>query len=298
MGITGVKRESVNFTDQPKYVGLFECRVLAINPSPEEYEQLTGIQPKEDSKQFNYLGESKDGNTYLRLDFWVEDTRLRTRDDGTVLNEKFKITFFLEDKERENKDGTRKQYINNVGICSWAEDPNDLPDWFKERDYRVAYVGEEEVYGFIRTWLSKLDYKNEETVLELEWKKLMRGNVTELRQQIDGEWCENVVCLATIETTEKDGEVKEYQRIYNDAFLSPYTLKYFRTVDYMNPDTVARLKPKKSRDLKPHEKFVLRVMDQEYGCKDFFTLRDMKLYDPADNVAASDKVISEEGSDY
>jgi hypothetical protein len=59
-----------------------------------------------------------------------------------------KVSFFLEDKERQNKDETKKQYINSVGNCSWAADPNDLPDWFKARDYRVAKIGEEELYEF------------------------------------------------------------------------------------------------------------------------------------------------------
>jgi hypothetical protein len=31
---------------------------------------------------------------------------------------------------------------------SWAADPNDLPDWFKASDYRVAKIGEEELYEF------------------------------------------------------------------------------------------------------------------------------------------------------
>ena len=57
----------------------------------------------------------------------------------------FKVSFFLEDRERENRDQTKKQYINSVGMTAWAADENDLWDWFtKERDYRVAYIGEEE----------------------------------------------------------------------------------------------------------------------------------------------------------
>lgn len=297
MAIGGKQREERNF-DQPKYVGLFEARVIGINPTIEEFESLLGWTPKEDSKQFDYLGESKDGNTYLRVDFWLEEIKTRKRDDGTEVNEKFKVTFFLEDKDRENKDQTRKQYINTVGVCSWAADPNDLPDWFKERDYRVAHTGEEQLYNFIRMWLSKLDYRSVETVLELDWKKLMRGNVKEIREQLNGEWVSNIVALATVEAVEKADGVVEYQRIYNDAFLPPYSLKFFRTLDYMNPDIQAKLAIKKSRDLKPHEKFVLNVTNLEYGCKDFFTLKDLEIYDPEKNTAASDRVISDEGADY
>jgi len=39
-------------------------------------------------------------------------------------------------------------------MCSWAADENDLAEWFtKGRDYRVAYVGEEDLYNFMRVWL-------------------------------------------------------------------------------------------------------------------------------------------------
>jgi len=100
--IGGKQREERNF-EQPKYVGLVEVRVIGINPTAEEFEALLGWAPKEDSKQLEYLGESKDGNTYLRVDVWMEEVKKRKRDDETEVNEKFKVSFYLEDKERENR---------------------------------------------------------------------------------------------------------------------------------------------------------------------------------------------------
>jgi hypothetical protein len=288
MNIGGKKRENTGSGEYAKKVGLFESRVIAINPSIEEYKDKLGIELKEDSKSIEYLGESKDGNTYLRLDFWLEEVKNQ---------DKFKISFFLEDKERENKDGTKKQYINTIGNCSWAEDANDLPEWFSKRENRVAYVGEEELYEFMRVWLGELDYRDAETVLQLEWKKLMKGNVKDLREQIEGEWCTNFISLATIITREKDGEVKEYQNVYNKAFLPAYTMKQFRLVDYSNPKVLSDLQSKKSKDLKPHERFVLKVTG-EYGCKDFYIFKDIQEYNTGDNFAASDSSIEDDDSDY
>lgn len=162
----------------------------------------------------------------------------------------------------------------------------------------MAFAGEEQLYDFMRKWLSKLDYRNAETVLQLEWKKLMRGNVKELRDQINGEWSDNVICLATVEAVDKDGDIKEYQKVYNRDFLYPYAMKYFRTVNYADPEVIARLKAKKPRDLKPHEKFVLNVTDVEYGCKDYYILKDLTEYDASMNFAASERTISEEHPDY
>ena len=287
--IGGKKRENTGGGDFSKKVGLFEANVIAINPTAEEFKDILGMELKEDSKATEYLGETRDGNNYLRVDVWLQ----RVNQD-----DKFKVSFFLEDKERENKDGTKKQYINSIGMCSWAADENDLAEWFtKGRDFRVAYTGEEDLYNFMRTWLSELDYRDADTVLQLEWKKLMRGNVKDLKDQIDGEWAKSVVALATVIVKEKDGESKEYQGIYNKAFVGGYSLKQFRLVDYGDRRIQESLKNKKPRDLKAHEKFVMNIIG-EYGCKDYYTLKDLQDYNADDNLVASDAHISDDGDDY
>lgn len=285
--IGGKKREHVDF--QQKKVGIFECRVIAINPTVEEYKEVLGIELKEDSKSTEYLGTSQEGNNYLRVSVWLEEVKTGM---------KFNPSFFLENKERENKDMTKKQYINAVGSCSWADDPNNLPEWFTKRDYRVAFVGEEDLYNFLRTWLGELDYRSAETTLQLEWKKLMKGNVKDLKDLIDGEWCSNLAALATVIVKEKDGDIKEYQGVYNKGFLPAYTLRNFRLVDYNDPKVIDSLKAKKPKDLKPHERFVVNTTDSEYGCRDAYLLKELRDYDPNDFLVASDKVINDEDSSY
>ena len=286
--IQGDKRERQALPEVSKKVGLFEARVVAINPTTEEFKEVLNIDIPEDSKATEYLGTSRDGNTFLRVDIWLEEVKKK---------DKFKVTFFLEDKERENKDGTKKQYINNIGRCAWADDPNNLAEWFAKREHRVAFVGEEELYEFLRTWLGELDYSKESTVLQLEWKKLMKGNLKDLKSQVDGAYCTNVAALATITVKQKDGENKEYQSIYNKAFLPAYYLKNFRLINYNDPTVQSGLRAKKSKDLKPHERFVVNVTG-EYGCKDYYTLRDLQEYNPDDNLVASDKTLSDDGSDF
>jgi hypothetical protein len=287
MAIQGDKRESKASVESVKKVGLFEAQVIAINPTAEEFKEVLDIELPEESKVTEYLGTSRDGNTFLRIDVWLQEVKNK---------DKFKVTFFLEDKERENKDQTKKQYINNIGKCSWADDPNNLNEWFAKRDYRVAKLGEEDLYEFLRTWLT-LDYSKEVTVLELEWKKLMKGNVKELKDQVDGAYASNVIALATIVVKEKEGETKEYQGVFNKAFLPAYYMKNFRLMDYGSASVLSGLKAKKPKDLKPHERFVLTVTS-EYGCKDYYILKDLQDYNPDDNLVASDKAISEDGSDY
>jgi hypothetical protein len=295
MSIGGKQREGGE--GYSKKVGLVECKVIAINPTHSEYLDVLGIELKEDSKAAEYLGESRDGNNTVRIDIWLEQI-VKTEGDSKFRN---KVTFFLEQRERQNKAETKDQYINAVGMCSWADDPNNLAAWFTEgRDFRIAYSGEEDLYNFLRIWLCELDYRHVETTLIQDWKKLIKGNVKDLRDQINGEWCGNVIALATLVTREKDDEVKEYQGIYNRAFLPSYTLKNFRLTDYSKDAVLEALSKKKPRDMKPHEKFVSNVTG-EYGCKDFFILKEIQDYDPEMNLVASDDAkdsSEEDNSEY
>lgn len=288
--IGGDKRQSPVFEDKEfaKKIGLFEARVIAVNPTTEEYADVLGRQLKEDSKSTEYLGTSKDGNARLRIDFWLEEVKTR---------EKFKLTFFIENKEKENKDLTKKQYINNIGRCTWADSPNNLPTWFKERENRVAFVGEEDLYNFLRSWLSNIDFSSKKSTLQLEFNKLIKGNVKELKDEINGEWATNIVALATVTSKETPDGTKEYQAIYSKAFLPPYSIKAFRLIDYNKADAISALRQKSQKELKPHERFVLNVVG-EYGCKDFFTFKELKDYNSEDNLVASDKVIAEDDSDF
>jgi len=288
--IGGDKRQSPVFEDKEfaKKIGLFEARVIAVNPTTEEYADVLGRQLKEDSKSTEYLGTSKDGNARLRIDFWLEEVKTR---------EKFKLTFFIENKEKENKDLTKKQYINNIGRCTWADSPNNLPSWFKERENRVSFVGEEDLYNFLRSWLSNIDFSSKKSTLQLEFNKLIKGNVKELKDEINGEWATNIVALATVSSKETPDGTKEYQAIYNKAFLPPYSIKAFRLLDYNKAEAISALRQKSQKELKPHERFVLNVVG-EYGCKDFFTFKELKDYNSEDNLVASDKVIAEDDSDF
>jgi hypothetical protein len=285
-GIGGKKREQKEFGQLS--VGLAEVKVIGVNPNTEEYKELLGIELKEDSKATEYLGESKDGNATVRIDIWVENVKTAKKD---------KITFFLENKQRENKDETKKQYINTQGSCSWADDPNNLPDWFVKRDYRVAYNGEEELYDFMRTWLGNLDYRDAETVLQLEWKKLLKGNVSDIKSEIGGEYCCNFVAPFVVKTVAKDGEDKHYQSIWNKGFLPVYALKNFRLVDYNKEEIQEGLKKKKPKEQKIHEKFVLKITG-EHGCKDSYYLGDLKDYNPDDFLVGTKEPLDASDPSY
>ena len=285
MAIGGSKREIPQGGDFPKKVGIFEAKVIAINPNEREYKDILGIELKEDSNATNYYDDIK---KKLRVNVWLQD-----------VNSDFKTnaTFWLEHGEKENKDATKKQYINSIGVCSWASSPDLLPAWFLKRDYRVAHIGEEEFLGFVRIWLGGLDFSDMDTEIFLDWKKVMSGDLKDLKEQIDGEFTQTVGALATVKTVDKEDGPKSYQNIFIKSFFPGYSIKSMRVVDYNNPDVVRGLTFRKSAELKMHERFVVNVAG-EYGCKDYYTFKELHDYDPDSNLVESDKVIAADSADF
>lgn len=285
MAIGGSKREIPQGGDFPKKVGIFEAKVIAINPTVEEYKEILGIDLKEDSKATNYYD---DVAKKLRVNIWLQD-----------VNSDFKTnaTFWLEHGEKVNKDGTKKQYINNIGVCSWASDVENLPSWFAKRENRVAHIGEEEFLGFVRIWLGGLDFSDPDTEIFLNWDKVMKNNLSDLKDQIDGEFTQTVGALATVKTSDKGEGPKSYQNIFVKSFFPGYSIRSMRMIDYNNPDVVRGLAFRKSSELKMHERFVVNVTG-EYGCKDFYTFKEIHDYDPEANLVESDKVIATDDADF
>lgn len=274
--VQGKKRE---IRDYEKKVGLFEANVVSINPSREDLERLLSIPELE--KDPEYLKEDEDGSQTLVVSVWLKELM-----EGQLFN----VKFFLKDSYRTNKNGDKHQYLNTAGVTSWADEPENLPSWFGEggREYRKAHVGEEELYTFLRSWLNQLDTRDVDAKLDFDWAKLMKGNVKELRDmmgdpELPTNYTGSLIALATVKTS-KDGE-KEYQQVYNRDFLPGYQMKNFRLAGKKKPKTV--------------EKFVERIEDPEYGCKEFYgtTLGLLTTYNPEENIANGPNDISDDGPD-
>ncbi len=274
-GIGGKVRENKPFQLS---VGLFEARVLAINPNMEELAELV---PYEVTKEPIYLKEDeKEGFQRNDVTVYLEDIKSK---------QVFTLKIFLKDTERLNRDKTKNQYINNVGVTAWADEPENLPEWFLKdgREYRKAFVGEEEMYTFLRSWLNQLDTRDADATLDLDWKKLMKGNVKELRDGIGSPYEGTLVALATVRTdTDKEGNPVEYQQVYNRSFLPGYTMKFFNLGSKKPPKFV--------------EKFVANVTDPQNGCKEFYgaTLTTIHPYDANENIAASTTTVAADDASY
>lgn len=284
------KRAGSNFDDTKK-VGIGEFEVAEFN-KPED----------SDGKEIVYTGESKEGNKTFRLAITLKEVKT---------GKYFPLSFFLEDRERTNKNGDKTQYINQLGRTSWADKVENLHEKFTASPYHAARIGEEEVTNFLMSWLN-IDRKAPYD-MSIDWKALMKGNVKEFTDLMKSDLASDdkgnprtIVGMAIVRVAEKDGEVKEYQGIYNRKLLPGYTMKFFRTTKF-TPELIQDLREKKERYaeaksgyLKNYEEFILDISSSEYGIKSdtAYFLGEMKEYDPTENMVAGDKVLDETSSDY
>lgn len=288
MAIGGKKREHKEFQ---KVVGLFEAKVLAFNPTREELEGILGTEIEKDPEYFTPDFEMKDENGQvtdvvkkLTVSVWIQQVKMvrnsagDMEDDGT--GPKFNIRFNLLDANRKNKAGDKYQYINKDGITSWAATQDGLLDWFKDiGGIRIAKIGEDNFYKFLRSWLL-IDFKNDpEAELSLDWNRLMRNDLRELRDALNSDLAATVMCVATVRTADGDNGPVEYQSVYNGDFLPGSYIRAFRAKGRKAPKAL--------------EKFIKDITDPEYGCKDHFIMEELKDYDASLNDAASDDVHRE-----
>ena len=277
--ITGEKRESQ--FDDGLFVGLFKATVVKINP-------------EENSKgeEIKYLTE-KEGVKTMRITITLKEV-----DSGKFFN----ASFFLKDKPQESRNGNTTQYINSVGWTMYTDSPDNLSNAFKEHAYHVARQGEEELVRFIDAWLD-IDRKQKYN-LEFEWEQLMKGNVKEIRDLMKSDLPREVLAVATVRVQEKDGEIKEYQDVYNRKFLPGYNMKFFKstswTPDYIEKlrERFAEIKRTKEGKLKVYEKFMVEITDKEHGIKDHYYPGILRKYDSTENVAAGSKIVVEDDLDY
>lgn len=301
--IKGKQREDKGFSPQ---VGIFEAEVLAINPTLDELNTIYGgnsgrdEEPEYTKNKEVKIGEGEDEET-IYVDSLMVKVIGKDKRTKTLVN----AQFYLEDRERKNKDGSKKQYINTRGTTTWAESEDDLPTWFtKDVDYRVAKVGEDELYDFVNKW-SSFDFKDPEFSIDLEFDKLITGDVSELKALVEQNKGRTFSGLQTIRTKTVDGEEKTFPTVYTKRFMPGYSAKVFATKKF-TPEVIEALRDQAQRRkddktvprLKPHEQFVVDVTDEEYGIKDFFKLTLLSDYDPSENMIESDAVHSEDGSDF
>lgn len=224
-----------------RYIGVASVFVLGVNPLKEELEKLYG-RTIENAPE--YIGETEvNGNKVpqIRLDFIVKaDPEKYLDGNNQPLELVSKVSLFVSKAYRYNKDNTKVQVIDKYGRTAWVTveqaKAHEIPVYSNgpaniDKDYRPAYVGEEELIKFLIAYLnipSCQKYVDSKWVM-LDADKLadceaslehieqyFKGDVSELRTIVGYQPNNKVKVLFGVRNTDDN---KQYQTVYTRMFL-------------------------------------------------------------------------------
>jgi hypothetical protein len=225
-----------------RYTGVASVFVLGVNPLKEELEKFYG-RTLESAPE--YVGEAEiNGNKVpqVRLDFIIKaDPDKYLGADNTPIDLVSKVTLYISKAYRYNKDNTKVQVKDKYGRFAWVTveqaKAHEIPVYSNgspaniDKDYKPAYVGEEELTKFLIAYLnipSCQKYVDGKWVM-LDADKLadceaslehiedyFKGDVSELKTIIGYQPNNKVKVLFGVKTTD-DG--KQYQTVYTRMFL-------------------------------------------------------------------------------
>ena len=150
------------------WTGIASAKVLLISPSIEELAKV-GINFE---REINYIDQTQNGEDRVRLDFWI-----RCKDVKVKMDIKTKLSFFITNRPRVDKDGVKTCYINNFGQTCWSADGVTFETWFRPQGMRPCLDGEDLLINFIRNWINAA---NDDEIFFDKLSNLFKGNFSEL----------------------------------------------------------------------------------------------------------------------
>lgn len=227
------KGKSTDTAEYKRYIGVAPVFINAVNPTKKELEGFYNTTIDNEPK---YLGEVEVNDKKIpnvRIDFIV------TTDEtvvGTAL--RTKVSFFIRNEYRYNRDRTKVQVIDKYGRTAWVTieqaKNHEIPTYSNgpanlDKDYRPLYYGEEQLTEFIRAYLGILPvmkYVDNTWVMrehpeeyEIRLDKIanyFKNDFSELKEIITYQPNNKVKVLFGVRTTDDN---KMYQTVFTDMFL-------------------------------------------------------------------------------
>jgi len=235
----GKVAQSTEAVEIKRYVGVAPVKVLAVNPDKATLEKYFNTTLENEP---TYTGDN-DGIKYARVDFLVQTDAEKCGVDMIT-----RLSFYIRDEKRYNRDKTKIQVIDEYGRTAWV-----TADEFKEKripiysngsaanisnNYRACLNGEEYLTNFVRTYLNipnVMRYVNN-TWIMIENPSDAECRFDNIKDWFDGKFTD----IKDINTLMPENKVKvlfgvknaengnQYQDFYNRMFLSNGTSRYER----------------------------------------------------------------------
>lgn len=252
----GNKTEEVKEFD--RYIGVSSMFVKGVNPNKEEHEALFNTE-LEEAPVYVTDEEDNDGNSYKRArvqvvfqmakDKYSSDSELLA-DFNDPEGTKISMALFIQNRPRVGATSGKTQIIDKYGRTAWATEEeltsHSIPMYKNgpadiDKDYRPAYVGEEELVAFVKAYLGIPDVtiwddnlkkrvpnpkvKAEECECRFDnLDKIFKGDFSEITDAIGLMPTNRVKVLLGVRIDADNGRL--YQAVYTKRFLSNRTRNY------------------------------------------------------------------------
>lgn len=238
--------ESKEAQEFKRYIGVAPVFIKAVNPDKAQHESLFNTQLEEAP---NYLGKIEvDGND-------VQNARIQIVFKPDVEKIGFEMplitmAMFIQNRPRVGTASGKTQVIDKYGRTAWAS-PEELeshavPMYSNgpadiDKDYRPAYVGEEELMEFVKAYLCipsitvwdgnlkrmvpNPKIKPEECECRFDnLEKIFKGDFSEIRDALGFQPTNKVKVLLGVRTDAESGRL--YQAVYTRKFLRNAATNY------------------------------------------------------------------------
>lgn len=232
-----------------RYTGVAPCFVKLCNPNKKQLEEAYD---RDIDDEPEYVGETEvDENgtkvkyPQVRLSFLSQPDPEKVEFDAGLIP----INLYVRKQYRYNKDKSKVQVIDKYGRTAWVTieqaKNHEIPMYSNgpanlDKDYRPAYVGEEELTNFIIAYLnipSPMKYNK----TEKKWymsdnpqdsecrldhiEDYFKGDFSELQDMLTYQPKNKVKVLFGVKTND---EGKQYQAVYTQMFLKNNVTDYDR----------------------------------------------------------------------
>lgn len=233
-------KESTDGTSFKRYIGIAPCFVKSVNPSKEELEKAFNTTLEKAPEYVGTQDVDEDGQKVkypnARITFLVHPDPERVGFDAGLIS----VSLFVRKQFRFNKDKSKVQVIDKYGRTAWATAEevknHQIPMYTNgpanlDKDFRPAYVGEEDLTNFIIAYLnipSVMRYnKNEKKWYMVEnpedsecrldhIEDYFKGDFSELREILSYQPENKLKILFGVRTGD---DSKQFQATYNQMFL-------------------------------------------------------------------------------
>ena len=232
-----------------RFIGVCPVFVKAVNPNKAEHEKLFNT-TLEEAPVYVQDKEDSDGNSYknVRISVVLQPDVEKIGFDMPLVT----MPLFITNQKQYGANSGKYQVVDKYGRFAWATEAEisakEIPTYSNGKkadisnDYRIAYVGEEDLTNFIRVFLClpsitkwdnnekcmvpNTDVKTEECECRLDietFEKFFKGDFSEIKDILGFQPTNKVkVCLGV----RTDANGKLFQSVYTKKFISNAATNY------------------------------------------------------------------------